>query len=212
MMCTVLININYEEHIYHSCVHVTLLLHSQSFAQECDWMTSKIIDNCLMNHSLKDCVQTYTYRGFVFSINNVQQVQILCMEWCIDTAFYIMLINSEHEEIALGVSSSSCVWHEEYICHFTRVMQMQESCLGHAVSCLEEILCSDLPLMLLLYQVYEIEFFQSRQVGFEYEHEKCQLLNKQRIMKWTLCHLKRKYIYTENSFFIYEQHGHSIQE
>lgn len=93
----------------------------------------------------------------MFSISNVQQVQILCIGWLM-AAFYIMLINSEHEEIALSVSSSSCLWHDEYIYHFIRVMQMQESCLGHAVSCLEEILCSDLLLMLLVYQVYETLF------------------------------------------------------
>lgn len=93
-----------------------------------------------------------------------------------------MLIKSEHAEIALTVSSSSCLWHDEYIYHFTRVMQMQESCLRHAVSCLEGILCSDLPLMLLVYQVYEIDFWQYVQVGFEYGHEKCQLLYEQRVM------------------------------
>lgn len=81
MMSIVLVNINFEENIYHSCVHVSLLLDSQSFVQEYDWMTSKINDNCCVNHSLKDHVHTYTYRGFVFCINNVQQVQILCIEW-----------------------------------------------------------------------------------------------------------------------------------
>lgn len=73
------------------------------------------------------------------------------MHRMVDAAFYRILINSEHEEIPLSISSSSCLWHDEYIYHFTSVIQMQESCLGHAAPCLEEILCSDLPLMLLVY-------------------------------------------------------------
>lgn len=118
------------------------------------------------------------------------------MHRVVDAVFYTMLINSEHKDIALSVSSSSCLWHDKYIYHFTRVMQMRESCLGHAVSCLEEILHSDLSLMLLVDQGYETDFFQYKHVGFEYEHEKCQLLNDQRLMQWTLCHLKRKSLYT----------------
>lgn len=55
-MGTMLVNRNFEKYIYHSCVHVSLLLHSQSFVQEYDWMTSKMNDNSCVNHSLKDHV------------------------------------------------------------------------------------------------------------------------------------------------------------
>lgn len=44
MLGTVLVNINSEGYIYHSCVHMSLLLYSQSFVQEYDWMTSEIND------------------------------------------------------------------------------------------------------------------------------------------------------------------------
>lgn len=72
-MGTALVNINNiheaEEYIYHFRVHASLLLHSQSFVEEYDWMTSKINDSCCANHSFKDYVHTHTYRSFVFSIH-----------------------------------------------------------------------------------------------------------------------------------------------
>lgn len=73
MMGTALVSINSiceaEEYIYHSCVHVRLLLYSQSSVKEYDWMNSKISDSCCANHSLKDYIRTHTYRGFMFSMH-----------------------------------------------------------------------------------------------------------------------------------------------
>lgn len=73
MIGTELVNINNiceaEKYIYHSHVHVSFFLHSQSFVEEYDWMTSKINDSCCANHSLKDYIHTKTYIGFVFSIH-----------------------------------------------------------------------------------------------------------------------------------------------
>lgn len=73
MIGTALVNINNickaEEHVYHFHVHVSLLLHSQGFVEEYDWMTSKINDSCCANHSLKDHMHKHTYRGFVLSIH-----------------------------------------------------------------------------------------------------------------------------------------------
>lgn len=40
------------------------------------------------------------------------------MHWMVDAAFYIMVINSETTEMALSVSSSACLWHDEYTYHF----------------------------------------------------------------------------------------------
>lgn len=97
------------------------------------------------------------------------------MHWMVDAAFYIMVINSETTEMALSVSSSACLWHDEFTYHFYK----SDVHAGIFVSCLE-VLCADLPLMLLVYQVYEIDFCQYKQVGFEYGHEKSQLLYKQK--------------------------------
>lgn len=35
------------------------------------------------------------------------------MHWMADSAFYIMLINSENTEMALSVNSSACLWQVE---------------------------------------------------------------------------------------------------
>lgn len=66
--------------------------------------------------------------------------------------------------MALSVSRSACLWHDEYIYHFYK----SDVHAGVFVSCLE-ILCADLPLKLLVYQV-----------GFEYGHGKSQFLYEQK--------------------------------
>lgn len=35
------------------------------------------------------------------------------LHWVADSAFYIMLINSENTEMALNVSNSACLWQDE---------------------------------------------------------------------------------------------------
>lgn len=64
MMGTVLVNINNiceaEEYTYLSHIHVSLLLHSQSFVEEYNWMISKIDNSFCANHSLKSYVHAHT--------------------------------------------------------------------------------------------------------------------------------------------------------
>lgn len=119
MIGTALVNINNickaEEHVYHFHVHVSLLLHSQGFVEEYDWMTSKINDSCCANHSLKDHMHKHTYRlCVIYSFFSPEcPTNKIFMHWMADSAFYIMLINSENTEMALSVNRSACLWQVE---------------------------------------------------------------------------------------------------
>lgn len=132
----------------------------------------------------------------------------------VDAAFYTMLINSEHEDITLSVSGSSCLWHDEYIYHFTRVMQIQESCLGHAslmfrrntsfwfafdVTCIPGLWNRLFPvqaswLWIWAWKMSGLEWAETNAMNFMSFKEEVTLHQQ------------------ENSFFIYGQYGHSVQE